>query len=293
MVFKRYKKQLLQLLKLVVTIWAIYFVTTKIDMREAWLYLSNASISLLLVAILLYALSKLMSALRLNLYFREIGIEIGEIKNIKFYLLGMFYNLFLPGGIGGDGYKIYLIHKQLNMPTKLTTAGVLLDRLNGMTAILYILPMTVYFTPLPEWSRWLAPLVVVSGYATYRFLGSIIFPSFKRAEPYTTFYSILLQTMQVLAIYVILKSLGVQESYSEYTILFLISSLVSVLPISVGGVGIREMVFLAGSNYFGLNPAVSVMVSFVFYLINAAVSLVGVYYHIGEFSLVESKSSSK
>ncbi|MGL4994210.1 MAG: lysylphosphatidylglycerol synthase transmembrane domain-containing protein [Bacteroidales bacterium] len=289
----RYKKQLFQLLKIVVTIWAIYFVTTKIDMREAWLYISNASFPLLLLAILLYALSKLLSALRLNLYFREIGIEIDEIKNIKFYLLGMFYNLFLPGGIGGDGYKIYLINKQLGMSTKLTTAGVLLDRLNGMTAILYILPMTVYFTPLPEWTKWVAPLVIILGYAIYRFFGSIFFPSFTRAEPNTTIYSVILQSMQVLSVYVILMSLGVQGSYSEYTILFLVSSLVSVLPISVGGMGIREMVFLAGSNYFGLNPAISVMVSFVFYLINALVSLSGIYFHIGEFSLVKSKFSSK
>lgn len=292
MELKRYKKPLIWLFKTVVTLWAIYFVSNQIDLNEAWDYLRSASLPLLVGSILLYAASKLLSAIRLNRFFRAIELKIGERENMKLYLLGMFYNLFLPGGIGGDGYKIYLIHQELKSPTKLTTAAVLLDRLNGMTAILYILPLTLYFTYSPLWSRWLAPLVIVGGYVIYRLLSRLIFPSFEKAEPYATLYSLLLQSLQVVAVYAILYSLGIHENYSEYTILFLVSSVVSVLPISVGGMGIREMVFLAGSNYFGLNPAVSVMVSFVFYLINALVSLSGIYYHIRSFSLLKPKTNS-
>jgi len=37
----------------------------------------------------------------------------------------MFYNLFLPGGIGGDGYKIYLLNKLSNKSIKsLTTVTI-------------------------------------------------------------------------------------------------------------------------------------------------------------------------
>src|SRR5437773_6592381 len=84
-------------------------------------------------------LSKLFSAFRLNIYLRNIRIELPEWENIKLYWLGMFYNLFLPGSISGDGYKVILLKRKFNSSYKKTSAAVLLDRFSGLTALGLIL----------------------------------------------------------------------------------------------------------------------------------------------------------
>jgi glycosyltransferase 2 family protein len=42
-------------------------------------------------------------------------VNIPEKHIIQLYLLGIYYNLFLPGGIGGDGYKIYLLKQKIKI----------------------------------------------------------------------------------------------------------------------------------------------------------------------------------
>lgn len=62
----------------------------------------------------MFNISKIISSIRLNRYFKDINLSLSQTYNLKLYYLGMFYNLFLPGGIGGDGYKIYIIKNILN-----------------------------------------------------------------------------------------------------------------------------------------------------------------------------------
>ncbi len=76
--------------------------------------------------------------IRLNIYFSAIDLKLKEKTNLQLYLLGMFYNLFLPGGIGGDGYKIYLLQKNYQTGTKRILGAVLSDRISGMVALVVL-----------------------------------------------------------------------------------------------------------------------------------------------------------
>src|SRR6476659_7887439 len=132
-------KYLKLLLKVGVTIVCFWYISKKIDFNAAkdaflkanWLWLS--------LAVILLMLSKLFSAFRLNIYFRNIHIVLPEWRNIKLYWLGMFYNLFLPGSISGDAYKVVLLNRRYKAPYKKTSAAVLLDRFSGLLALGIIL----------------------------------------------------------------------------------------------------------------------------------------------------------
>jgi len=52
-----------------------------------------------------------------------------------FYYIGMFYNLFLPGSVGGDAYKVFLLHEQGVGRTKPLILATLLDRLSGLAML--------------------------------------------------------------------------------------------------------------------------------------------------------------
>lgn len=92
-------------LKILLSVVLIYFVFTKIDISEIKRVLGQSQWSYLLVALLLFIFSKLVAAHRLLGFFHVLNVPIAKWDNLRLYALGMCYNLFLPGGIGGDAYK--------------------------------------------------------------------------------------------------------------------------------------------------------------------------------------------
>ena len=97
-------KLLKPLLQLLVTALALYLVLKKTDVAKLAGFIRGANLWYLLLALLFFNISKVFNAIRLNRFFKAIGIELSAMYNLKLYYLGMFYNLFLPGGIGGDGH---------------------------------------------------------------------------------------------------------------------------------------------------------------------------------------------
>ncbi|MDH3795712.1 MAG: lysylphosphatidylglycerol synthase domain-containing protein, partial [Flavobacteriaceae bacterium] len=78
----------------------------------------------------------------------------------------------------------------------------------------------------------------------------------------------------------ILLAFEIAIDKSLYLFIFLVSSIVAVLPLTIGGIGSREVVFLYGALWLGLEEDVSVSISLVFLAITALVSFAGLYYHL-------------
>ena len=69
-------------------------------------------------------------------------------ENIKLYWLGLFYNLFLPGGVGGDGFKVYLLGKYKKSNLKTVIGAILSDRVSGLSIIVILL---LVFIPMLDY----------------------------------------------------------------------------------------------------------------------------------------------
>ena len=126
------RKTLTTILKLVISALLIYFIFTKINFSDVMGTLKKSNSIYLILALFLFLISKILASFRLNSYFHQLKIPLTQKSNLKLYLLGMFYNLFLPGGIGGDAYKGYLIKKNFGIPTKRVVSVLVLDRLSGL-----------------------------------------------------------------------------------------------------------------------------------------------------------------
>src|SRR5690349_1175306 len=135
----RSSKVLKLIVKIAITAICLWYVSTKIDFSKAGEAIKKSNPLFLLLAAIAFVLSKIVAAYRLNIYFRNIRIHLPEKQNIRLYWLGMFYNLFLPGSISGDAYKVILLSKKFNTPYKKTTAAVLLDRFSGLLGLGLIL----------------------------------------------------------------------------------------------------------------------------------------------------------
>jgi uncharacterized membrane protein YbhN (UPF0104 family) len=266
------------LLKIAVTAICLWYVSGKINFKKAGIALQNANWFYLLPALIAFVFSKLLSAIRLNIYFRNINIHLPEWQNVKLYWLGMFYNLFLPGSISGDAYKVILLTKKYNTTYKKTTAVVLLDRFSGLLGLSLILAVysnvvlnnTIYISAIICW----AILAVAVLYLVIKtWLKDFISSFFS-----TLLLGIAVQASQVVCAYLVMASLNVPFNQTEYIFLFLVSSVVAVLPLTIGGLGAREVVFLEGSKYFGLIRENSVVISILFYLITLFTSAWGLFY---------------
>ena len=275
------RRQFKSLLKIVFSIALIYFVFTKIDLREVWKVLNSAGILALIGAGLFLLLSKITAAIRLNLYFHQIGVRLTHYSNAKLYLLGMFYNLFLPGGIGGDAYKGYTIRKKYNVNIRRVIAVLFLDRLSGVLLLFIYACILALMVPNEEFSnhKWIFGagifLSLLSSFILNKHYFDYLFPIYWKSLG----YSAIVQVFQLVCVLFILMSLSIEENILAYLFIFLISSAISVLPITVGGIGIRELVFLYGARWLGLDESISIGISILFFFITAVISFAGIYYH--------------
>ncbi len=273
-------------LKLFISALLLYLVFKNIDTSKLISILLNSNPWWILVAFLFYNLSKIVSSVRLNFYFKDLNIYLTQSQALKLYYLGMFYNLFLPGGIGGDGYKIYLLQKRFKVGYKPLFLAILLDRLSGLIALLFLCGVLFFFSPyaylyplLRDIDLLLLPLL----YPSYILLQKQFFPKFSPSLVPTTLLGLLVQLLQLVSAFALIEALEVE--IITFLTLFLISSVVAVIPISVGGVGMREFTFLQGLKIVGKEPSAGVAFSFLFFLITLLSSAIGAIF------LFESKES--
>ena len=203
----------------------------------------------------------------------------------------MFYNLFLPGGIGGDGYKVYLLNRKYGTPVKNLLSAVFLDRINGLAMLVFLMfalflqveisDFVVVDTRIWAWfGLFSVPLAFFTGMRFFfkKFIGSLSF---------TLLYSFLVQLMQLICSYYILHGLGVSDQIMEYLFVFLLSSIVAVLPLTIGGVGARELVFIFSHSYMGIDKNTAVAFSLLFFVITATTSLTGILFRFNKEEISE------
>ncbi|WP_297765916.1 lysylphosphatidylglycerol synthase transmembrane domain-containing protein [uncultured Muriicola sp.] len=278
---ENFRKKGITLLKVAISAALLYFIFTKIPFSEVLTVVKRSQPLYVFGALLFFIVSKVIAAYRLNLYFHEIGVLLTQKSNLKLYLLGMFYNLFLPGGIGGDAYKGYYVKQHFEVPTKKVVAVLLMDRLSGLLLLFVfacILGVTIEVPELLPFN-WLIglciPLSIIIFWGIQQRFFTYILPVFWRSNVLSSF----VQLAQLGCVLMILQALNIQVSTIEYLFIFLISSIVSVLPLTIGGIGSRELVFLYGALWLGLEEDRSVGISMLFFLITAFISLLGIWYH--------------
>ncbi len=277
-----HRKHAITALKVLVSAALIYFVFTKLDFKEVADILGKTKLFYLALAALFIALSKVFASFRLNLYFHQLGVLLTQKSNLKLYLLGMFYNLFLPGGIGGDAYKGYIIQKRFPVKTKRVISALILDRLSGLLLIFLFSSLFAILIENEHFIKFRLAIAALAVIAIFVFwlLNKKFFESLLPVFWKSFGYSALVQGTQIVSILLILKALSIPLNTIAYLFVFMISSIVSVLPLTIGGIGSRELTFYYGAELLGLNENTAVGISMMFFLITAAISLFGVIYHL-------------
>ncbi len=278
------KKLVKTLIKIVISGLLLYFVFTKIEFSSIINLFNNSNVSYIVLAFFFFIVSQIVSSFRLNYIFHKNDFFLSQRSNLKLYFIGMFYNFFIPGGIGGDAYKVYLLNKRFDWKLKTLTKAVLLDRLIGLIAIGTILSIIIGFIFFSFWKIFIGLLVGILIYFIGKLGLTLLFKKIDHIYLKSFIYSAIIQALQLISIVFIIKSLN-QEIVDivKYLFVFLVSSVLSV--ISFSGFGAREFVFLKASEFLDTSQSFSTSIGLSFNLITAIVSLLGFIFILFKFKL--------
>ena len=214
-----------------------------------------------------------LNGLRLYYISEIIGLKI-SIKSLhQLTWAGTFFNQLLPSGIGGDAYRIYALSKKNS--TLLSTTAIIWDRILGISCMsLICLPM-LFFINMPM------PLKTIT-LTVYSFLMSgiiilflfIKFPIFQNYAFIKNFWNTLAfgkkffpklfstlsitcigsALMNFFAFYLLIVALKIPLDFWESSVLYTISLLVTLIPLSISGWGLRESFLTAYLLACGLPP---------------------------------------
>ena len=179
------KKILVTVFQLAVTIALLYWVyhdpNRRAQMAEA---LRHARYSWVVVGILAYVIVEIAAAFRWHVLLKVQGIHLSFWRLSGLFLIGMFYNQFLPGGTGGDIIKSYYLLKETPDKKAGALLAVVFDRIIGLVALIAITGTLIglrydFLSQTPETRQLLWILLVVLGVSVAGLLTTFVITGFR------------------------------------------------------------------------------------------------------------------
>jgi uncharacterized membrane protein YbhN (UPF0104 family) len=263
--------------KVLVTVLLIALVFGRVDLGEVLAILAGSQPAWLLMALLCYFGSFLLSSLRSARYLADVGVRLPFLEGLRLYLLGTVGNIALPGGVGGDGYKTLRLRNTHGISARRILTAFLFERLSGLWAIgAWLAALSV---DLPRMPVRTLPLmaVFVAGTLAYALVLKRFFPEQAAGMAAKHLLSLGIQGLVSLSVLCILAAQDRPYAATAFLFGFHASTVLSILNIGLGGLGVREFVMGYSAGWLGNDPALSVFTASAFWLVSTAASLPGLW----------------
>lgn len=271
-------------LKLGVTILLIVLVVKKTDISETKRIFQHSHPQWLFLATGIYFCSFLVSNIRSRSFLNGIGIRLPFAEGMKLYLRGTVYNIILPGGVGGDGYKILALRETNDVPAKKIFWAFFFERLSGLWAIGALLAGLGFIIP----KQFADPILLLLAFALASMVYALVMKHFfsEYAGEFVTKHllSAGIQCLVMASVSCVLFAQQIPFSLPAYLFSFQSSTIVSILNIGLSGLGVREFAMSYASDLLSTDPALSVYVATTFWIISTLASLPGLFFVFRERS---------
>lgn len=273
-------------LKLGIASTILYLVMHHISTTELRHWLQSVALLPLIGAFIIFQLSVYASALRSRYYFECHGLTLRKHFMLRLYYVGMLFNIITPGGIGGDGYKVYALWKLKKFPRLQGVRLMFYERVNGVFLLCCIaailLPLSSFWPiiyQLLPLSKSLYAVLWILLWPAYLLVGKHVLRDRNQDMLGAALYSAVGQTLQMIMATLLVLGLepNIQwQQICDYVFLFAVSSVVAIIPISIGGAGLRELTFLLGLNLIGAtNRELGIALAMLVFSLQAFSSLIG------------------
>lgn len=280
-----------------------------------WLYL-------LPIGVLLF-FNTVLSAQKWRLLLLADDVHISLPTLTVTYLIGSFYNLFLPSSIGGDSYRIYDVARKSSDGVR-SAASVFADRFSGFLALVILSllssimvarqfdnlmfffgPLAILFlllaillalvkqTPV----RWFLRLSRLDHFAVITRLTEKFFLSF---QCYGANRKLLVQVMVISfafqlsvigIVYLLSLALHASVPFYYFSAFVPLISLLEALPISIYGLGLRDMGYVFFFGWAGMSNLETRSLALLFLGVTVCYSLLGGVVYLGRIFATNQENS--
>jgi uncharacterized protein (TIRG00374 family) len=309
------KRRPANLLKIVVSLGLLIFLLTRIGLGGTLEALKGAHPGYLLAALVLYLVGVPLRAYRWQVLLAAVGTQVRLSRLINLYFVGTFFNTVLPSGIGGDVIRVYelatdgagaAVATSTVLVDRATGLLVLLALAVGSTAVAHEL-----ISPGLAWAIVAIALVTFAGVGlllwrdlwervSHRLAGlapgRLAFLRHTRVvaarQRFVSFYTLFrhyrgsallgalaislgFNVLLIVVNYLIALALGVRLSMWYFLLFVPLISFTLLLPVSFGGLGVREGAYVVLFGQAGVAAPVALAMSLAFYGLNVITGLVG------------------
>ncbi len=310
-------KYLVLLLKLALTVFLVYFAVKELDFSSAKEALYSTEGLLVLVACTLIVIFQtVLAGYRLKPILELFSYKISAGTGISLWFLGNFFSQIMISFLGGDTMRVIALVRS-SIPSGVALRAIFLDRVLGFVSI-----QILFLSSLPFLLKLMQPgalywgiiaLAVVSasmiigfltmGFTPHRYtkikyigkildIGSIsryLFVS-KRDSIKILILSCFVQFCNIYAIYFITNTLGGNISLFHAYSIGCTVMLLAMLPISIGGWGVRESSMVVGFGLIGISSDIALTVSVIIGFAFLIGSLPGAFVLFGKYKGIEISS---
>ncbi len=306
---KRVKQIAVVLAKVSVSLALCFALVSKVGVQSLINTMSSVRPASFLAAVGFYLVAMYLSSVRWRIF---IPLKIGTRNLYALYIIGSFFNIFLPGIVGGDAVKAYYLSKHLkalpdgcdgqsaNLTSRvnesaLALASVFMDRYIGFCALLVInlFAFAAGFSYVAGTSlTWVMPLIFIAFVAAsilffvlklgsrFTFVNKVyqyfdFYRSKGRVLVETFLYSVVVQLLGILSVYVLSRGLSLEISFLPFLVFVPIAITISLIPLSISGLGFREGAFVVLFATVGVPSESSMTLSLLWFLSMVAGSMWG------------------
>ena len=292
------KQKLGFLFRVLATLALIGLVVRKLNWPSVAAILSRADWHILATASALTCIPVILLSVRWQLFIRQQGISASN-KNVFFLTwAGQFFNTVLPGSTGGDFVKMFHLCQIAPDQKSGAIASVVVDRLAALAALLVLAAGSLFRQPIPRLPEgWQLPTWLISGAAVLALI-ILLFAFFlsRRMSAYARFSSFI-EAMKVgvkpnialaagLALafaihlfsfflfFLFSHALGFHITYSQTLVILPVLLALMLVPITVNGHGLREVVLIYYFQALDILPASGTLASAVEFVVSLSILLV-------------------
>lgn len=291
-------------IRLAITALIFWLIFRAIDVDQVWNVWLSIRPEWLLLALLLQFGSVVMAAMRWQWVMRAMDYGQDAWFYLRSYFKGMFFNQGLPTSIGGDALRVLDVASR-GFRKRDAFVGVLTDRLIGLWALMLlntlallfslgVLPDTLFmgvllfvltgslgFTVLFVLHRWawLQGHVVTQQIAK---ISSAVTRSFQGQALRVLFGSLAVHGFAMLSFWALGNAVGLDYGVLTYLAIVPPAILLTVIPVSLAGWGIREGALVGLFGLLQADTASVLAISILYGLVLIAVSLPGLWVYLSD-----------
>ena len=271
----------------------IYYVFRKAGLAELWQTVRRADPIYLVLSVSVTPVLILVSAWKWQIILRAHKIRVSLFRLFWLYVVGYFFNTVLPTNVGGDVVRAFALGKQTGKNAE-SFSSVFVERFTGLTALLFMAIVAFALAIRNLWDVWLFVALIVSVLGYFALLAMVLNPAIFRWVERHIKISLLKKVMQkllkfqqallslrrekatlisamaisflfylcaVLNVYVSALVFRANITFIDSVIITPIVLVITMIPISIGGIGLSEGAYFFTFSRMGLMGTIGLSVA--------------------------------